>query len=154
MTTKTIEKSNKNTAAAKAAADREASRVCKDPNAEATWKQCGVIYHALKVRAYKSGLTMGVASELIEAIKELEKEGGAVPAALIKKVSRLEAFKEWVGNGGKVEKREAKAKAKSGTGGATGGAKSKNPLVAAIVAELEKCGPEKLGQIMAILMAK
>lgn len=152
MTKTTIEQNNKNTKAAKAAADREASRVCKDPSAEATWKQCGVIYHTLNVRAYKSGLTMGVASELIECIKELEKEGGSVPAALVKKVAKLEAFKEWVKNGGKVAKREAKPKSSTSTG--TGTAKSKNPLVAAIVAQLEQCGPEKLGQVMAILMAK
>lgn len=147
MTKTTIEQNEKNATDAKAAADREASRVCKDPGAEASWKQCGLIYRAVGVRAYKSGLTMGVASELIECIKELEKEGGSVPAALIKKVSKLAAFKEWVGNGGKVEKREAKAKS-------AGGAKSKNPLITAIVSQLEQCGPEKLGQVMAILMAK
>lgn len=150
MTKTNIEQNVKNTKAAKAAADREASRVCKDPSAEASWKQCGLIYRAVGVRAYKSGLTMGVASELIECIKELEKEGGAVPATLIKKVSKLAAFKEWVGNGGKVEKREAKPKSST----STGGAKSKNPLITAIVAQLEQCGPEKLGQVMAILMAK
>lgn len=148
MTTKTIKQNEKNTAAKQAAADREASRVCKDPSAEASWKQCGLIYRAVGVRAYKSGLTMGVASELIECIKELEKEGGSVPAALVKKVAKLEAFKEWIAAGALVAKREAKAK------GGTGGAKSKNPLVAAIVAQLEQCGPEKLGQVMAILMAK
>ena len=150
MTKTNIEQNVKNTKAAKAAADREASRVCKDPSAEASWKQCGLIYRAVGVKAYKSGLTMGLASELIEAIKELEKEGGAVPATLIKKVSKLAAFKEWITAGALVTKREAKPK----TAKSTGTAKSKNPLVAAIVAQLEQCGPEKLGQVMAILMAK
>ena len=150
MTTKTIKQNEKNTAAKQAAADREASRVCKDPSAEASWKQCGLIYRAVGVRAYKSGLTMGVASELIEAIKGLEKDGGSVPAALVKKVAKLGAFKEWIAAGALVTKREAKAK----TAKSTGTAKSKNPLVAAIVAQLEQCGPEKLGQVLAILMAK